>query len=176
VHAHDALTYILGRVKSVFACAATLVNPIETEDCISASLEMADGSLASLSVTTGSALQISRHRFCFSNLTAESNIEPYHNTGDPWTFTGDSPESTERIRAVLDRFVPLPEGFEGQFYRFYQALQHQTELPVTLADARDSLELITAIYHSAETRQVVDLPITEDHPKYTGWRVKVRPG
>ena len=176
VHAHDALTYVLGPVKSVFACAATLVNPIETEDCISASLEMADGSLASLSVTTGSALQISRHRFCFSNLTAESNTEPYRNTGHPWTFTGDSPELTKRIQTVLDRFVPLPEGFEGQFYRFYQALQHQAELPVTLADARDSLELITAIYHSAETRRVVDLPITEDHPKYTGWRVKVRPG
>jgi predicted dehydrogenase len=175
VHAHDVLTYVLGPVKSVFARAATLVNPIDTEDCISASLEMADGSLASLSVTTGSALQISRHRFCFSNLTAESNTEPYRNTSDPWTFTGDSPELTERIQTVLDRFVPLPEGFEGQFYRFYQALQHQAELPVTLADARASLELVTAIYHAAETRQVVDLPIAEDHPKYAGWRVKIRP-
>jgi predicted dehydrogenase len=170
VHAHDALTYILGPVRRVLAHTATLVNPIETEDCIVASLEMADGSLASLSVTTGSAVQISRHRFCFSNLTAESNTEPYANTADPWTFAGDSPEIEAQIEERLTRFVSLPEGFEGQFYRFHQALRNGSAPPVTLAEARSSLELITAIYHSAETGQVVQLPIGGDHPMYGGWR------
>ncbi len=170
VHAHDALTYILGPVKRVLAHTATLVNPIETEDCVVASLEMADGSLASLSVTTGSTVQISRHRFCFSNLTAKSTTEPYANTADPWTFTGDSPDLEAQIEEALTRFVPLPEGFEGQFYRFHQALRNDSALPVTLAEARVSLELITAIYHSAETGEVVQLPVGEDHPKYGGWR------
>jgi predicted dehydrogenase len=170
VHAHDVLYYVLGPAKNVFARTATMVNPIETEDCASISLEMADGSLASLSVTTGSAAEITRHRFCFSGLTAESNTAPYANTADPWTFTGDSPELAQDIEAMLARFQPLPEQFEGQFYRFYQALRHNTELPVTLADARASLELITAIYYSAETREVVKLPIGENHPKYVGWR------
>jgi predicted dehydrogenase len=170
VHAHDALTYILGPVRRVLAHTATLVNPIETEDCVTASLEMADGSLASLSVTTGSTVQISRHRFCFSHLTAESNTEPYRNTSDPWTFSGDSPELEARIEETLARFVPLPEGFAGQFYRFYQALQNDSALPVTLAEARASLELITAIYHSAQTGQAVELPIGEGHPKYGGWK------
>jgi predicted dehydrogenase len=172
IHAHDALYYILGPAKSVFARTATLVNPIETEDCISASLEMADGSLCSLSVTTGSTRQISRHRFCFSNLTAESNTHLYANTADPWTFTGDSPEIDQKIQDTLAHFEPLPEGFAGQFYRFHQALHRQadnTELPVTLADARASLELITATYYSARTHQVVSLPIGPDHPYYAGW-------
>lgn len=79
IHAHDVLYYVLGPARSVFARAKTLVNPIETEDTISATLEMADGSLASLSVTTGSSQEISRHRFCFSNLSAESNSAPYTN-------------------------------------------------------------------------------------------------
>jgi predicted dehydrogenase len=117
VHAHDVLTYVLGPVKSVMAHTKTLVNPIETEDTVSASLEMADGSLASLSVTTGSSVQITRHRFCFSNLTAESNLQPYRNTTDPWTFTGDSPEAEKQIEKTLSNFVPLPEDFAGQFYR-----------------------------------------------------------
>jgi predicted dehydrogenase len=170
VHAHDGLTYILGPVGRVLAHTATLVNPIETEDCVAASLEMADGSLASLSVTTGSTVQISRHRFCFSNLTAESNTEPYANTADPWTFTGDSPEMEAQIEETLARFVPLPEGFEGQFYRFHQCLRNDSALPVTLAEARASLELVTAIYHSAQTGQMVQLPIGEEHPRYGGWR------
>ena len=170
VHAHDVLTYVIGPARRVVAHTATLVNPIQTEDCVSASLEMADGSLASLSVTTGSAAQITRHRFCFSQLTAESNTQPYQNTDDPWTFAGDSPEAQERIEETLSHFVPLPEDFEGQFYRFYQAVQNNTGLPVTLADARASLELITAIYHSAQTGQAVELPIGQDHPKYASWR------
>jgi predicted dehydrogenase len=169
-HAHDVLYYVLGPAKRVMAHTATRVNPIETEDCVSASLEMADGSLASLLVTTGSAAEITRHRFCFSNLTAESNTKPYANTTDPWTLTGDSPELDKRIEETLTRFMPLPEGFKGQFYRFYQALQNNTELPVTLADARASLELITAIYHSAQTGQAVELPLGSDHSKYASWR------
>jgi predicted dehydrogenase len=170
IHAHDLLLYILGPAKSVFARTTTLVNPIETEDCVSASLELADGSLASLSVTTGSTVEISRHRFCFSNLTAESNLAPYHNSFEPWSFTGDTPEITRQIEATLARFTPQPERFVGQFYRFYHALQAGTELPVTLAEARRALELITALYHSAETRRPVTLPLGHDHPKYAGWQ------
>ena len=38
-------------------------------------------------------------------------------------------------------------------------------MPVTLADARASLELITAIYHSAETATAVSLPIARRSPE-----------
>ena len=168
-HTLDMLYYILGPVKSVFARTATRVNPIEVEDCASVSLEMADGSLASLIATLGSVPEISRHRFCFSGFTAESNTQPYDNSKDPWIFTPDSPALSQPIEQALSQFVPLPERFTGQFYRFYQALLDDTELPVTLRDARASLELVTAMYHSAFTRQVVDLPIGPDHRRYAGW-------
>lgn len=170
VHAHDVVYYILGPAKSVGAHVATLVNPIETEDTVSVSLQMADGSLASLSVTTGSVHQISRQRFCFSSMTAESNQQPYSNTRDDWTFTGDTPEKEEQIAAALERFEPLPEGYAGQFYRYYRDMQSGQPFSVTLADARASVELITAIYHSARTRQMVELPIQAGHPLYAGWQ------
>jgi predicted dehydrogenase len=172
IHAHDLLYYIVGPAKRVFAHTAALVNPteIETEDTVAASLEMADGSLACLAVTTGSSAEISRHRFCFSHLTAESNTQPYTNTSDPWTFTGDSPELQQRIDEALSRFSPEPEGYVGQFARFHAAMQEGAEPPVTIADARAALELITAVYHAAETGRPVTLPISEDHPKYQGWQ------
>jgi predicted dehydrogenase len=168
-HTLDMLCYVMGPVRSVFARTATRVNPIEVEDCASVALEMADGSLASLTATLGSVPQISRHRFCFSGFTAESNTQPYDNSKDPWSFTGDTPELTQQIEETLARFVPLPERFIGQFYRFYQALLHDTELPVRLRDARASLELFTAMYHSSFTRQVVDLPIGPSHQRYASW-------
>jgi predicted dehydrogenase len=170
IHAHDLIYYLLGPVKNVFARSTTLVNPIETEDCVSASLEMSDGSLCSLSVTTGSAREISRHRFCFRDLTAESNTEPYANTTDPWTFVGDTPEIQESIDSALKQFKPLAEKFAGQFYRFFYAIQNNTELPVTLNEARATLELITALYESARSGQAVPLPISDDHPYYAGWQ------
>jgi predicted dehydrogenase len=171
IHAHDIVYYLLGPARSLAAHTATLVNPIETEDTAAVSLHMADGSLATFSVTTGSTVEISRHRFCFSGLTAESNLRPYSNSGDDWTFTGDTPEIDSQIAETLARFEPLPEGKAGQFYRFSKAIQHGTELPVTLADARAALELITAIYESARTRQVVELPLPNDHPLYEGWQL-----
>ncbi len=170
IHTHDIVYYVLGAAKSVAAHTATLVNPIETEDTVSASLQMADGSLCSLSVTTGSAVEISRCRFCFSNLVAESNLRPYSHSGDDWLFKGDTPEVDEQIQATLALFEPEPEEYVGQFSRYARAMQSGDKLPVTLAGARSAIELITAIYASARTRQVVELPIPNDHPLYGGWQ------
>jgi predicted dehydrogenase len=153
----------------VFAYTTTRVNDIEVEDCASVSLQMADGSAAALGVTLGSAAEITRHRFSFSGLVAESNTRPYTNSGDPWTYVGDTPELTEQIDAALAEFQPLPEHYAGQFYRFHEALRCGDELPVTLADARTALELITAMYYSAETSSCVQLPIGPDHPRYASW-------
>lgn len=169
IHNHDMLTYVLGPIKRVFAQTATRVNPIQTEDCASVSLQMADGALATLSVTTGSSAEISRLRFCFAGLTAESCHLPYQPSAEPWTFTGDNPELQARIDDTLADFASHHQGFAGQFERFYPALQNGDELPVTLADARASLELITAIYYSVQTGQAVDLPLGADHPKYHSW-------
>jgi predicted dehydrogenase len=121
IHAHDMLTYIMGTPRSVFCRVATLGSPHE----------------------------ITRHRFCFQGFTAESNTRPYTSSGEPWTFTPDTPEAAARIEQALAGFEPLPEGHAGQFLRFHRALHDGGELPVTLADARASLELVTALYHSA---------------------------
>jgi predicted dehydrogenase len=170
IHFLDLLTYVLGPVRSVFAATATLVNPIETEDCASASLEMANGALVSVSVTLGSSGEISRQRYCFANLVAESNLAPYDkNTSEPWQFVADTPELKPRIDAALASIAPGPEGFVGQFTRFSEALRTNTGLPVTLADARRAVELLTALYASARTRTVTDLPIGPEHSLYGGW-------
>lgn len=169
IHAHDMLSLIMGGVKSVYARVATRVNPIEVEDCAAVSLEMHDGALVSLSMTLGSSHEISRHRFAFSNVVAESNTRPYTSSGDPWTFTGDTPELQQAIEAALTAFQMQPEGYAGQFLRFHQALESGTALPVTLQDARDSLELVTAMYRSARTGQAVQLPIRSSDADYQSW-------
>ena len=65
--------------------------------------------------------------------------------------------------------MPLPERFPGQFHRMHAGLTSGGALPVTLADARRSIELLTAAYYSAATGEAVTLPLPKDHPFYAGW-------
>lgn len=169
VHAHDMLSYIVGPVARVSAFAKTLVNPVETEDCAAAALQMADGSLATLAVTLGSVEEISRLRFCFQHLVAESNTRPYDNSSEPWSFIGKSPEVERDITEALHGFQPEQEGYDGQFLHMHRALVAGGAWPVTLADARVAIELATALYHSAATCSTVKLPVAPDHPAYRGW-------
>ena len=122
VHAHDMLSYIVGPVARVSAFGKTLVNPVETEECADAALQMADGALATLAVTLGSVEEISRLRFCFQHLVAESNTRPYDNSSEPWSFIGKSPEVERDITEALHGFQPEQEGYDGQFLHMHRAL------------------------------------------------------
>ncbi len=169
IHIHDMLTSLIGPVRRVSAMTAIRVNPIETEDCGGATLEMADGSIAVLSVTLGSADEISRLRVMCENVTMEGHGEVYASSKEPWEFTPKAPKDQAWLDAALAGAPVHKEGFARQFEAFHAALMAGTPPPVTVAEARASLELITAIYHSARTGERVALPLEADHPAYRGW-------
>ncbi|RWX79332.1 Gfo/Idh/MocA family oxidoreductase [Neorhizobium lilium] len=170
IHLHDMLTYLLGPIERVFARAETRVNAIEVEDCVSASLLMQNGALASLTATLGAAEEISRLHIAFEHVTFESNHEAYSPGDGPWRIVPVSDEVRQAIDALLADSPPVGRRFNGQMEAFYGALVSGAAPPVTSEDARRSLELVTAIYHSNDTHSDVVLPIAEDHPKYHSWR------
>jgi predicted dehydrogenase len=170
IHSHDLMTYLMGPVASAFARTATRVNPIAVEDCAVASLVMESGALVSLAATLGSQKEVSRLRFCFEHVTFESSHSPYSPGDDPWEIIPASPEAAIRIADALAGHRFVPSRFGGLMAAYHTALTTSGELPVTLADARRSLELVTALYHSAATGTGVTLPIGTDHPRYSGWR------
>jgi predicted dehydrogenase len=169
IHAHDALTHLLGDVRSVAAMAAVRVNDIETEDCSGVLLEMADGSIAVSSATLGSADEISRLRVCCETVTMVSDLSPYTPTSDPWTFIPKAPKDETFIAHALAGAPTGPEGYTEQFQRFHACLTAGGDMPVTLAEGRRSIELLSAIYHSSRVGARVRLPIGADHPVYRGW-------
>ncbi|KTR05513.1 oxidoreductase [Aureimonas ureilytica] len=169
IHAHDMLNYVHGACAEVFSYGATLVNPIEVEDTATLSVKMANGSLASLSMTLGSRKEISRLRFCFHDLVAESILEPYTMGRDPWTFIAGDEAHQARVDEALAAYETHEDGYTRQFELFHAAIVEDGEPPVTLQDARNSLELVTAAYHSQRTGQPTPLPITASHPLYRSW-------
>ena len=66
----------------------------------------------------------------------------------------------------------VPSRFEGLLGAYHAALASGGALPVTLADARRSLELATALYYSAATGTLVSMPIGADHPYHRGWHLR----
>ena len=169
IHAHDMLNYVHGPCAEVFAYGATLVNRIEVEDTMALAVRMQNGSLASLSMTLGSRKEISRLRFCFEKVAVESILDPYTMGRDPWTFVAGDADHQKRIDEALAGYVPTEDGYTRQFELFHQAVVNDTEPPVTLQDARNSLELVTAAYHSDRTGRPTPLPIKSDHPLYHSW-------
>lgn len=170
IHAHDMLTWLMGPAARVFARTATRVNPIETEDCVSVSLLMQSGALATSSVTLGSREEISRLRICCRYVTFESSLSPYSFGDDPWRMIPADAEGAARIESATAGFQPLGRRFAGQFAAFHAALAAGGPMPVTSADARAALELLTALYDSARRGADVLLPLSWDHPGYHGWR------
>jgi len=51
----------------------------------------------------------------------------------------------------------------------HAALDGTAAWPVTLQDAYQSLELISAIYYSAASSTAVELPLPPNHPVRDGW-------
>lgn len=170
IHIHDLANFLFGPVERVFARTATRVNAIEVEDCVSASWRMESGAFLSSTATLGSQDEISRLRLHFENVTFESAHEAYSPGDGPWTILPANDAVKARIDEALEGFEPVGRRFRGQMAAFHRALSAGEPPPVTSRDARRSLELVTAIYASAETGRDVELPIGPAHPKYASWQ------
>ncbi|MGZ2259522.1 Gfo/Idh/MocA family protein [Roseobacter sp. A03A-229] len=170
IHNHDLLTHFMGPVAALSAMTTTRVNPIETEDCAAIAFEMANGALATSSITLGAATDETRIRFVFENLTATSGSTPYAPGADPWTFTARDPAKQTEIDQILDNTAAEPTGFAGFLTAIAQDRAGAPNTAVTLEEGAASIALVTAIYHAARTGTRVALPITPDHPLYEGWQ------
>lgn len=170
IHNHDLLCAVFGPVRQVSAMTSTRVNEIETEDCAAISFELESGALATSSITLGAANDKTRLRFVFENLTATSGTVPYAPAEGEWTFEARGNVTQSEIDACLANVAFEHSGFTGFFEAFADRLAGRANRAVKLEDGRRSLELVTAIYHSARNRSVVTLPLGSDHELYGSWQ------
>ena len=102
---------------------------------------------------------------------------PYAIGEGDWTFTATNPDRQAEFDAEISKINDVPNGFHGLFTEIYDVLNapHKAQpstpkaQPPNLTDARQSIELITAIYQASRNNQVVDLPLDVSSPLYEGW-------
>jgi UDP-N-acetyl-2-amino-2-deoxyglucuronate dehydrogenase len=159
-HYVDALQWLIGPVDSVMAQTATMARTIETEDTGAAILKFRNGTIGSLNVTMltypknleGSITILGEKGTVKIGGTAINKIEK-------WEF--EEYDDDDSFLKDADYNPPDIYGFGHlPYYRnIFDSLEGNSEANTDGRSGRKSLELVLAIYQSAQTGMRVPLPL-----------------
>jgi UDP-N-acetyl-2-amino-2-deoxyglucuronate dehydrogenase len=170
IHTVDLLTWFMGPVAEVTAHFSTLAHErISVEDTCVATLRFANGALgvieASTSVFPGYLKRIELHGSQGSAIMEEEDIKA-------WDFANKDPRDEEVLRQMAARHStgggasdPAAIGHHGhaaQFADVLDAIKTGRTPAIDGHEGRRSVEIILAIYQSAEIGRSVALPLTAD--------------
>jgi predicted dehydrogenase len=166
IHQFDLLVALLGPWAEVTAMAGRLARDTQTEDVSMALVRFENGAMATVMNSLLSPRETSDLRIDTERATVEvSHLYGYEDRD--WTLT-PAPGHED----VRDLWAPT-DGGERSDHRFQmgavlEALDRGEPLPVSLREARVTMELVASIYASAFTGQVVQRgEIGPGHPFYT---------
>lgn len=165
IHAIDLLQWFMGPVKEVSAFTSTLAHErIEVEDTGAAVLKFESGALGVVEGTTGAYPgTLKKIEICGSKGSALLEEESLK----VWKFDEET-EEDDRIRArfldatssgggASDPKAINTHGHERQFEDFADAIIQDVDPFITGEDAKKSVEIIRAIYESAQSEKLVKL-------------------
>jgi UDP-N-acetyl-2-amino-2-deoxyglucuronate dehydrogenase len=170
IHSVDLLQWLMGNVAEVRACTATLAHErIAVEDTAVASLRFANGALGVIEATTaawpGYLKRIELHGSHGSAMIEEEDIVK-------WDFA-----KKDRRDAAIERQMARSKSTGGgaadpaaighqahakQFRDFVESIQTGRAPLIDGREGRRAVEIILAIYKSAETGKSVTLPLAGD--------------
>jgi predicted dehydrogenase len=165
IHTVDLLLWMMGRIVEVSAATATLAHQrIDVEDCAAATLRFANGALGSIEATTASYPGwLKRIEICGSTGSAALEEENLVR----WQFSKSTTADRRILAAMTDRTKtgggasdPAAIGHHGHREQYRDVLRAIRTGGSPLIDgpaARQSVELILAIYRSARTGRRVHL-------------------
>jgi UDP-N-acetyl-2-amino-2-deoxyglucuronate dehydrogenase len=187
IHQIDLLCDLMGQPTWVEASMSSKIAGLESEDTCEFKLGFSDDSIANCfcSVAEGkieNSLQFSGD-FGAIQIPWQANLKAgvgKHREAER-KFPGDTmtpPSIATRIKRKLIRKLGLAhtlQRLDGHCsHRPYiqsviNAIRTRQPLPIGPEQARQSLEIVTAIYRSAATRSRVELPLVNGELGYTGW-------
>jgi predicted dehydrogenase len=175
IHTVDLLTWLMGPIVEVASHAATLAHErIDVEDVVTATLRFKSGALGVIEATTaafpGMLKKIDIHGDRGSVSIEEDSIRI-------WQFA-QMTSRDRQIESQLARQAPSGGGAADpasishvgharQFADVIYSIKSKTTPRIDGNEGRRSVEIILAIYKSAETGRAIRLPLARD-PKLAG--------
>ena len=157
-HHIDMLIWMMGDVESVIAKIATRLVNIEAEDTGVAILKFRNGALGVIEATT--ATRPKDLEGSISILGEKGSVEIggfFMNELKTWNFA----EPDEMDNDIWDKFARVPDEFAWNHTEFFKdvinSLRNNKKGLIDGLEGRKSIELINAIYESAETGKEVFL-------------------
>ncbi|MBN1975192.1 MAG: Gfo/Idh/MocA family oxidoreductase [Sedimentisphaerales bacterium] len=163
IHMVDMLCDLMPPVESVQALTETLGHKIETEDTAAAVLRFNGGTLGIIYGTTASFPGQFRR---FEITGTKGTVINVENSITVWQFADEKPGDKEifakfgKIKGgggVADPAAINYENHTRNFKAFLNALETRTQFMIDGREARKAVELILAIYKSAEKKKIVKL-------------------
>lgn len=155
IHQMDTMLSVLGPWSQVVAVAARQARPVVTEDLSLAIVTLQNGAVVSVVNSLLSPRETSYLRFDFEYATVE--LEHLYGYSDAsWTITPAPGHEEEVAAAWATGPAGGGSGHAAQFTAILDALEQGAPLPVTITQARNTLELIAGIYASAFTGHRID--------------------
>ncbi len=165
IHQFDLMLSVLGPWQEIRAVAARQTHDIATEDVSMALVTFADGTLASVVNSVLSPRETSELRFDFEHATVELE-HLYGYTDAHWDVT-PVPGHDEVVSRWREEQSGEVSGHRWQMTAFLDALDSGEAPPVTLADTRNTMEFVAALYASAFTGNAVKAgEVGPDSPFY----------
>ena len=170
IHSVDLLTWLMGPVDTISAHTATLAHErIEVEDVATATLRFKNGALGVVEATTaafpGSLKKIEIHGSHGSAVVEEEDIKTWRFVrpkASDKKIIEEFSESTETGGGAADPSAIGHAAHAMQFKDFVKAIKTGTKPAVDGHEGRRSVEIILAIYKSAETGKSIQLPLAKD--------------
>jgi predicted dehydrogenase len=155
IHAMDHLLHLLGDWSEVRAVATTLDRAIQVEDVSAAIVTFANRAVATITNSALSPRQETNIRLDYQRATVELT-HLYSYTRENWRFTPTSGPHEEALLRAWQSFPPdVGSTHAAQLATLIASLDAGTRPPASGRDSRRTLELLTAIYKSAFTGEVV---------------------
>jgi predicted dehydrogenase len=170
IHSVDLLTYFMGPVQRISAMTATLAHErIEVEDVATAALTFESGALGTIEATTAAwPGHLKKLDICGSEGSATMIEEDI----TFWEFAKKKKSDEKLVAAMAGKTKtgggaadPKAIGHHGHTHQFkdvLDAIKKGRPPAIDGPEGRRSVEIILAIYKSAETGKAVELPLAKD--------------
>jgi predicted dehydrogenase len=166
IHQFDLLLSVLGPWREIRALAARQARDVRTEDVSMALVTFSNGAVATVVNSVVSPREVSTLRFDYERATVEVE-HLYGYTDADWTITS-APGHDDVVSRWQKEKSDVISGHGNQVEALYDALDRGEAPPVTLPDARNTMEFVAALYASAFTAAPVRRgEISPGNPFYT---------